>query len=254
MNNKTELSNLVTLSKDFISLLRDAGLIFIVVMMVLYPANFKSFLTDAGIKSAFGLEFDLDSFSNLETTQILISNLQSENNQLIKELKSIEDKVNDSDFKLKVQELSKNNFEQRQQTELVQKDVSKVLEYNTPFVEEELSQRQQSVVDDNSAYTVGLQTFGISDDERKEINTSLRLENYNLDKITYSYSSGERPSWFAQRSTVFYYSVIAKSSAEKLSKFLRSITDVNFMVKRGAGLGVDPEKKDTTLFVHYIKN
>ncbi len=254
MNNKTGLSNFVALSKDIISLLRDAGLILIVFVMILYPFQFKSFLTDIGIQRAFGLEFDLDSFDKLETAQVLISNLQSKNDDLVKALEDIEGKVNDSDFKSKVQNFSKNNIEQRQKTKSVQRDVSKILEYNTPFVEKELSQSKSSISNSNSEYTVGLQTFGMQDAERKKINNSLKLKDYNLDKITSSYSGEKRPSWFSQHSTVFYYAASAKSSAEKLSKFLSSITNDNFEVKRGAGLGVDPERKNTTLFVHYIKS
>lgn len=253
VSNKTELSNLVTLSKDMTSLLRDAGLIIIVAVMIIYPHEFKSFLRDLGLQKAFGLEFNLDSFDKLETTQVLISKLQSDNDALVKVLNEIGSEVVDLKFKSKVESLSKNNIEQQQKTELVQKDVSKILEYNTPFVEKELSQLKPSTINNNSEYTVGLQTLGIPDEERIKINNSLKEEEYRLDDITWSYPAGDRPSWFAQHSTVFYYSASAKSSAEKLSKYLSSIIDDNFEVRRGAGLGVDPDRKDTTLFVHYVK-
>lgn len=253
MSNKTGLSNLVALSKDMTSLLRDAGLIIIVVIMIIFPHDFKSFLRDLGLQKAFGLEFNLDSFDKLETAQVLISKLQSNNDKLVKVLNEVGVGVTDLELKSKVEKFSKSNIEQQERTELVQKDVSKILEYNTPFVEKELYKLKPSTINNNSEYTVGLQTLGISDKERIKINNSLKGEEYRLDDITWSYPADERPSWFARHSTVFYYSVAAKSSAEKLSKYLSSIIDDKFEVRRGAGLGVDPDRKDTTLFVHYVK-
>ena len=104
-----------------------------------------------------------------------------------------------------------------------------------------------------SAYSVGLQTLGVDDNERVSINEKLRAEGYGLDLFTYSYPADQRPLWFAAQSTVFYYSGSSRSTAEQLAHFLKVTTGQDFVVQRGAGLGVDPSRKDVTLFVHYIK-
>jgi hypothetical protein len=41
--------------------------------------------------------------------------------------------------------------------------------------------------------------------------------------------------------------------AEQLARFLKVTTGQDFIVRRGAGLGVDGSRADLTLFVHYIK-
>jgi hypothetical protein len=100
---------------------------------------------------------------------------------------------------------------------------------------------------------VGLQTLGVDDNERVSINEKLQAEGYELDPTTWSYPADQRPSWFAAQSTVFYYSGSSRSMAEQLAHFLKVTTGQDFVVQRGAGLGVDPSRKDMTLFVHYIK-
>ncbi len=254
MENKSRISELVELSQGCISLIRDAGLILIVLIMIVSPTHFKSFLSEAGISKAFGLEFDLQSFDKLETTQVLISNLQNKNNQLVQALKEAEAKINDEQFKIKIDQFAKTNIEQKQKTRLLQQDISKILEENTPLVEKTLSELSNPMLTKNSLYTVGLQTYGVSNETRKNLNQSLQSDGYSLSKITGSYPSNRaKPTWFASKSTVFYYSAAAKSSAQTLADKLRSLTGETFLVKRGAGLGVDPNKKDTTLFVHYKK-
>ncbi len=80
------------------------------------------------------------------------------------------------------------------------------------------------------------------------------LNGYSLDPLTYSYQTGERPSWFAPRSTVFYYAASAQPGAQQLAQFMKKVTGQDFAVQRGAGLGVDPSRKGVTFFVHYIKS
>ena len=64
---------------------------------------------------------------------------------------------------------------------------------------------------------------------------------------------GERPGWFSDRSTVFYYASSSRAMAEQVAAYLKARTGQDFTVRRGAGLGVDPARKAYTLFVHYIK-
>jgi hypothetical protein len=98
-----------------------------------------------------------------------------------------------------------------------------------------------------------LQTLGVSDPDRTALNEKIHAAGYGLDPQTWSYPAGERPEWFALRSTVFYYSNSAASEAQELARTMKSLTGQDFEVQRGAGLGVDPGRKDVTLYVHYVK-
>ena len=110
-----------------------------------------------------------------------------------------------------------------------------------------------SDLDHNKTFFVGLQTVGIEDATRTALNKRLESQNYRLDPITYSYSIDEKPSWFAAKSTVFYYSSSSRKTAERLAKLMKRYTRTDFAVQRGAGLGVDLNRRENTFFIHYIK-
>ncbi len=110
-----------------------------------------------------------------------------------------------------------------------------------------------SDLDHNKTFFVGLQTVGIEDATRTALNKRLESQNYRLDPITYSYSVDEKPSWFAAKSTVFYYSSSSRKTAERLAKLMKRYTRTDFAVQRGAGLGVDLNRRENTFFIHYIK-
>jgi hypothetical protein len=110
-----------------------------------------------------------------------------------------------------------------------------------------------SDMDNNRTYIVGLQTVGIDDTIRNDLNKRLESQNYSLDRISYSYAANEKPSWFASKPTVFYYSSSSKTTAERLALLMKRYTREDFVVQRGAGLGVDINKRKVTFFIHYIK-
>jgi hypothetical protein len=99
-----------------------------------------------------------------------------------------------------------------------------------------------------------VQTLGVPDAERVVINEKLRADGYGLDLVTWSYPAGERPSWFAARSTVFHCSGSSLPAAQELAHLMKLLTGQKFAVQRGAGLGVDPSRRDVTLYVHYVKS
>jgi hypothetical protein len=103
-----------------------------------------------------------------------------------------------------------------------------------------------------SDYLVGIETLGFDDDVRVNLNESLQKAGYGLHSLSASYK-GARPSWFATRSTVFYYADSAAKTAQALADFMKDATGQTFQVRQGNGLGVDPSAKDVTLFVHYLK-
>jgi DNA gyrase/topoisomerase IV subunit A len=101
-------------------------------------------------------------------------------------------------------------------------------------------------------YLVGLQTLGLADETRTALNSKLKAVGYGLHALTASYQSVERPSWFAARSTVLYYSSVSKAAATELARVLNKLTGEAFVVQPGAGSGVDPSEREVTLFVHYV--
>jgi hypothetical protein len=105
-----------------------------------------------------------------------------------------------------------------------------------------------------SDYLAGLQTLGADDATREQLNQRIHDQGYNLHEISSSYPKDARPSWFAQKSTVFYYAKTALPAAKRLAGLMKQLTGDDFIVQRGSGLGVDPEQRDVTLFVHYVKN
>src|SRR5215471_2745427 len=133
--------------------------------------------------------------------------------------------------------------------------VSQTIESNAPLVAKASVSTDQVATPprNKSDYSVGVQTLGASDEERNAMNDRLSADGYGLDPLTWSYPAGQRPSWFADRSTVFYYAPSAQSAAEQLARFMKTVTGQEFVVRRGAGLGVEPSRKNVTLFVHYIK-
>ncbi len=110
-----------------------------------------------------------------------------------------------------------------------------------------------SIVSTTQPLQVGLQTVGLEDDIRLEINKKLRAEGYALDSYTRSFESSKKPSWFSNNSTVLYYATKSKKSAEKLAALMENYTGTKFRTQRGAGLGVERDKRKVTFFVHYIK-
>lgn len=101
-----------------------------------------------------------------------------------------------------------------------------------------------------SDYLVGLQTLGLDDATREQLNQKIRDGGYSLHEISSSYQKDTRPSWFAAKSTVFYYAKSALPAAKQLAGLFKPLTGDDFVVQRGSGLGVDPAQQDVTLFVH----
>ena len=251
----------ISVGKDLVSLLRDAALFLLAVLLVIFPTRFNSILVDAGFEEGSIVSFKwkanlVKSDRALKEAQTTISNLQKKNDELVKELAEANTKINSPALKERNTKLEDENRSIKDATRQVQDTVSQAIESNSHLVEKALSSSSQiaSLEPDHSDYFVGLQTLGIPDTERIAINEKLESDGYNLDTYTYSYSTKERPSWFAARSTVFYYSASSLSAAQQLASFMEAVTGQKFVVQRGAGFGVDPSRKAATLFVHYIKS
>jgi hypothetical protein len=246
------ISKVISVGKDLVSLLRDGALLVLAVLLIAFPNKINTMLNDAGFKegnvAGFKWEASLDkSTQALKEAEAKISELQKEKDDQAKALADAQAQLADSALKQRISELEKVNAAQKASTELVLNSVAQTIKANTALVEKAQATSRKS------DYLVGLQTLGVTNDERNAINAKLSAEGYGLDKVTWSYPAGERPSWFASRSTVFYYSASALSAAQELARFLKTLTKQDFAVQRGAGLGVEPSQRAVTLFVHYVK-
>lgn len=253
-------STLIAIGKDLVSLLRDAALFLLALLLVAFPAQFNSILVRAGFEEGSVVGFKWKSSlvvsdQALQDANKTIAQIQAKNDELLKALADANMKVNDPQQLAHLAKLEEENRRLKEQTQKVQSVVSDTIESNAPLVAKALSstEKMAPATRDKSAYSVGLQTVGVDDNERVSINEKLRDEGYGLDPTTWSYPADQRPPWFAAQSTVFYYSGSSRPMAEQLARSLKRTTGQDFIVQRGAGLGVDPSRADLTLFVHYIK-
>ena len=250
--NRSAISALISVGKDIVSLLRDGTLLLLAVLLVAFPNKINSILNEAGFKegsvAGFKWESRLDSSTQaLKEAEVKISELQREKNEQAKALAEAKAQIADPLLKERIYQLEKINVAQVESTKLVLNSVAQTIKSNTALADKTKDTHNKS------DYLVGLQTVGIPDTMRTSINEKLRSEGYGLDSITWSYPAGERPSWFATRSTVFYYSASSLSAAQELALYMKALTKQDFAVQRGAGLGVDPSRRDITLFVHFLK-
>jgi hypothetical protein len=259
--NESSATAAISLGKDLLSLLRDGALFVLAVLLVAFPAQFNSILEHAGFEEGSIVGFKwrsklVESNDALKEARATISDLQEKNDELAKALSETNSQFNDPALTERIARLEDENRKLKDTTRQVQTTVSQAIESNIPFVEKALSSTDRRAVGPRtkSDYSVGLQTLGVPDSERAAINEKLRSDGYGIDPITWSYPAGQRPSWFAGRSTVFYYSGSSFSAAQELARFMQSLTGQEFAVQRGAGLGVDPSRKDVTLYVHYVKS
>jgi hypothetical protein len=255
------LSKFISIGKDLVSLLRDTALFLLAVLLVLFPATFNSILVQAGFKegSLAGFKWEANlvkSDSALKEANTTILDLQKKNDEMAKALAEASTKLSDPTFTQRITKLDQENTQLKEAAQQVQTSVSQTILSNAPLVEKALSSPSQSTLPQRqlSGYLVGVQTLGMSDEDREQLNMKLRKAGYSLHELSMSYPLGQRPSWFAQRSTVFYYARSALSAAQELARLLKSLTGQDFAVQRGAGAGVDPSQQEVTFFVHYLKS
>jgi hypothetical protein len=246
----------ISVGKDIVSLARDGALSILALLLIVFPHQFNTVLVNAGFEegSLVGFKWRAKLIENntaLEKAQATISDLQRKNEELAKVLAQTNAQLHDTALTAQIAKFQDDNRRLKDATQQVQTTVAQAIESNIPFIEKA---RGAMGPRPKSDYSVGLQTLGISDAERTSLNEKLQSGGYNLDPLTASYPSEKRPGWFAERSTVLYYSASSLAAAQELARFMQTLTGQTFTVQRGAGLGVDPSRRDVTLFVHYIKS
>jgi hypothetical protein len=251
----------VSLGKDAVALFRDGALLIVALLLIVFPRTFNAILVDAGFEegSVVGFKWKsklVESDEALQRAQSTITELQNKNDELVAALGRVKTRPNDAQLEQQIDKLEDQNRRLKGSTQQVQAAVSQTIESNAPLVQKALaaSTERPATARPKSDYLVGLQTVGVTDDDRKTINDKVAADGYGIDATSYSYPAGQRPSWFAPVSTVFFYAASAIPQARELAQFLKSATGQTFVVQRGAGLGVDPARRDVTLFVHYVKS
>ena len=250
----------VSLGKDLVALLRDGAIFVLALLLIVFPLQFNSILVNAGFEegSLVGFKWKstlVESDRALKDAQGTISDLQAKNDELLKALGDANAKLKDPQLLQRTEKLQDENTRLKEATQQVQTTVSNAIESNSSLVAKALSSSDARPASPRakSDFSVGLQTLGVSDPDRLALNEKIRAAGYGLDPVTWSYPAGDRPSWFALRSTVFYYSTSSSSEAQELARTMKLLTGDDFAVQRGAGLGVDPARKDVTIYVHYLK-
>jgi len=255
MKNRS-IDRYVALAKDILVLLRDGAIIILAVLLIAFPIKFNSILVEAGFEEGSIVGFKWKSklreaTEALEKANNSIVSLNDQKDQVFLALEEANKQVDDTLLKETLKTLQSQSSILKRETDAVQSDVLDVIASNEPMMQN-ISTASNERVYSASDYTVGLQSVGISDKVRSELNRKISEKGYKLDNVTYSYETIERPSWFALVPTVFYYSSSSQAQAESLSELMTRLTGKNFVVRRGGGLGVDPSKKHLTFFVHYI--
>lgn len=252
------VAGLVGLAKDLVAVLRDGSLFLLALLLIVFPTHFNTILVNAGFEegSVVGFKWKSklrDSNEALEQAQAALTQLQAKNDELVAALRDA-GQAGQGDAKLaeRLQVLERENEALKSSSVSAQTRVAESIEANAPLLEKAQASTAPAARG-RGDYLVGLQTLGVDDAERLRLNEGLGAAGFGLDTVTYSYPAGERPSWFATRSTVFYYASSAQPMAEQLARLLQERTGQRFVVQRGAGLGVDPARRHLTLYVHYVR-
>lgn len=253
---ESRITRLVSLGKDLVALLRDGALVVLAFLLVVFPNYFNAMLVNAGFQEGNVAGFTwkaglIESNTALQVAKTTISELQGKNEELSKMLGETKARLNDPTLDERVARLQQENLDLKDATQQAQTRVTQALESNKPL----LAQVSPSTAAPrpHADYSVGLQTLGFTDDERHALNDQIRDRGYMLDPQSDSYPADKRPDWFARRPTVLYYAPTSRQAANELAQLMKTLTGREFAVQVGAGYGLDPARKDITLFVHYLK-
>ncbi|TLX73737.1 hypothetical protein E9993_14865 [Labilibacter sediminis] len=131
-------------------------------------------------------------------------------------------------------------FENTEITEQQKKDIEEVQVTYTNYVKKE-------------KVTVGIHELNFNNKNKiQDILNYLKKENF---KVIGNFSHNNKLSWMAPSSTVFYYgNEKSEERAKEIASNLEQITDLKFKIQKGAGLGVDKNRKDYHHFIHIIEN
>jgi hypothetical protein len=134
------VSNLVTIGKDSVNLLRDLFLFLLAMMLVVFPSTFNNVLTKAGFEegSFAGLTWrkKLDSSNSaLNDAQMTINDLKKQLDETTKGLVEAQAKLNDPVLKDKLGKIEERGVKLDAVTTQVSNSVSNTIASNATYVE-----------------------------------------------------------------------------------------------------------------------
>jgi len=134
------VERLVRIGKDMVVLLRDATLLFLAGMLLLYPSKFKDLLVSAGFEegSLVGFKWKakfLDSDNTLKDAQATIDSLKSQLEKANQALSEAQARTNDQSLKASYRKLYEENRQVNAASLQVQTAVKSTIASNAPLVE-----------------------------------------------------------------------------------------------------------------------
>lgn len=143
-SNKAAFSDLLSMGKDLISLLRDSSLLVLAILLILFPSTLSAILAKASFVegSVAGFKWKANlvaSDAALKEAQATITDLQQKNDQFSKALVEAQTRLNDPSLKATISKLEEENKRQRASTQAVQSSVSSTIGSNSELVDKALS-------------------------------------------------------------------------------------------------------------------
>jgi hypothetical protein len=175
--------------------------------------------------------------------------LINKNGEIEKTNHKLELQKKELEVKNKELELQKNLFEmQKDKIALLNDRLTQLLAQNqnsSPNTEKLIR------LSENSKYSVAIYGYSINNELFNKVGQYFSDEGYTV--LTASVLQ-KRTSWLSLQSTVFYYDKSSVEKAKLLADTLKRITDNEFKVARGAGLGVIEVKgqEKWSFRVHFI--
>ncbi|MGH7888818.1 MAG: hypothetical protein ACREPG_13230 [Candidatus Binatia bacterium] len=139
-NNRSLLSGLVAIGKDFVVMLRDAGLLLMAVLLIWWPESFNKILVDAGFDegSFAGLHWKakvIQQDAELVKSLAEIKDWKEQNNQQIKVLTEVKSKLGSEEIKANIENLEKLNTQLVASSDKVQESVVSTIAANAGLIQ-----------------------------------------------------------------------------------------------------------------------
>ena len=133
--------------------------------------------------------------------------------------------------------------------EFLEDKAEKIFEAQSSMIKGEKSNIRNEVSVVATGRLMDVWAYGVSESEVQKIKEHLIAEG---NEVGFGGLLSYKPKWLALQSTVFYYHKNSKQVAQNIADDLNKISDIEFDIKWGAGLGVKADEKEKTFFVHIV--
>lgn len=139
--NHLSVSELVSIGKELVAMLRDAMLLVIAILLLVWPQTIKNVLVDAGFKKASiaGMEWEANfsqSDENLVKSQSTIADLMEQNGKLNKALSEVKSLIGNTEVKADIVKLEQINTQLVANATKAQVSAAANILANAPLVQE----------------------------------------------------------------------------------------------------------------------